>query len=461
MRENALTYARAHRAETLAGLQALLRIPSISTLPEHAADMAQAAQWLAGKMAEIGLQNIRLLTTPGHPIVYADWLQAGPHAPTLLIYGHYDVQPVDPLEEWLTPPFEPTIQGDNLYGRGAADDKGQLYTHLAAVEAYLKSSGRLPLNIKFMLEGEEECGSVYLEDFVREHQALLQTDAALISDLPMLDPDTPLLVTGVRGLVYLEITLRGPRQDLHSGLYGGVVENPLNALARLLAALQDGSGRVTIPGFYDTVRALTSAERAALHNGASAEESLLAVTGVPVLWGEPGYSPAERIGARPTLDIHGIKGGFTGQGSKTVIPATAGAKVSMRLAPEQRPQEITQLVTDYIRQLCPKTMELSLEVLATDEAAVVDHTAPALEAAAQAYEQAFGRRPLYHREGASIPVVAMFGDILNVPVVLMGFGLPDDNLHAPNEKFYLPNFYRGIETAIHYYNIFGRSGRAT
>jgi acetylornithine deacetylase/succinyl-diaminopimelate desuccinylase-like protein len=453
---DALTYAKKHQADTLADLQALLHIPSISTLPENTTDMQQAAQWLADKLTEIGLQNVKIIPTPGYPVVYADCLNTGPDAPTLLVYGHYDVQPVDPLEEWLTPPFEPTIKGDDIFGRGATDNKGQLYVHLAAIQAYLKSTGQLPLNIKIMFEGEEEIGSTHLADFVLEHQDLLQTDAAIISDMSMIDLNTPTLVTGVRGLTYMEISMRGSRQDLHSGTYGGVVENPLNAMVRLLASLHDENGRVTIPGFYDAVRELASAEREALNKGPITEKKILAETGAPALWGEAGYSVAERVGVRPTLDIHGIQGGFIGTGQKTVIPAAVTAKVSMRLVPDQDSTEIAQLFTEHIHRLTPETMEVLVTTLAEAESAVVDMSAPAIEAAAEAYERGFGARPVYLREGGTLPVVSMVGKILNAPVVMMGFGLPDDNLHAPNEKFHLPNFYRGIETAIHYYDIFSR-----
>jgi acetylornithine deacetylase/succinyl-diaminopimelate desuccinylase-like protein len=448
MSHDALTYAQNHRAEALADLQALLRIPSISTLPESQEDVQRAAHWLTDKLSNIGLQNVKILPTAGHPIVYADWLQAGPTAPTLLIYGHYDVQPVDPLDEWLTPPFEPTVKGDNL-----TDDKGQLYIHIAAAEAYLKTARRLPLNLKFMLEGEEEIGSPNIAGFMQAYLDLLKADAALISDTHILDPHTPLLITGVRGLAYLEVTLRGSQHDLHSGAYGGVVENPLNAMVRLLASLKDEQGRVTIPGFYDDVRPLTSAEHAALNNGLITDEAILTETGAPALWGEAGYTTVERKSVRPTLDIHGIKGGFIGAGQKTVIPAVASAKVSMRLVPNQNADKIAQLFTDHIHRLAPPTMEVNVEKLNCSDGAVVDISSPAIEAAAAAYEQGFGRRPFYLREGGSIPVVGLFNKLLNIPVVMMGFGLPDDRLHAPNEKFYLPNFYRGIETAIHFYDI--------
>ncbi len=458
MHRDALDYAHSHSTEALAGLKELLRLPSISTLPEHKADMERTAQWLAAKFNEIGLENVKVIATASHPVVYADWLKGGPEAPTLLIYGHYDVQPVDPLEEWQTPPFEPTVKGDSLFGRGANDNKGQLYTHLMAVESYLKSTGQLPVNIKFLLEGEEELGSPHLNELVKEKQELLKTDVAVISDTPIIDPHTPALVTGVRGLVYMEISLRGSRRDLHSGSYGGVVENPLNAMVKLLAALHDDNGRVTIPGFYDAVQELSPTEREAINNGAITEEMVLAETGAPALWGEAGYTVAERIGARPTLDIHGIKGGFTGIGQKTVIPATTMAKVSMRLVPDQEPEEIVRLFTDYIHQLSPPTMTVSVQKLAASGGAMVDLSAPAIEAAAAAYEQGFGRRPVFVREGGTLPVVATFNQLLKIPVVMMGFGLPDDSLHAPNEKFHLPNFYRGIETDIYFYDFLGRQG---
>ncbi len=455
--QNALTYAQEHQTDFLTDLQTFLRIPSISTFPENAADMQQAAQWLADKLAGIGLQNVSVMPTGGHPVVYADWLEAGPDAPTLLIYGHYDVQPVDPLEEWLTPPFEPTIKGGDLFCRGATDDKGQLYIHVAAVEAYLKSSGRLPLNVKFMLEGEEEVGSLNLEAFMRQHRELLQADAAILSDTAMQDPQTPILVAGVRGLVYTEIHLRGSRRDLHSGGYGGVVENPLNAMANLLAALRDENGRITIPGFYDDVAEVPPEVRDALRNGPVNDEIILAETGAPVLWGEPEYTVAERLGVRPTLDVHGIKGGYIDPGQKTVIPAAATAKVSMRLVPNQRPAEISRLFTEYVHRLAPPTMDVKVDILAEADSAVVDFDAPAIQSAVKAFEQGFGHTPLFLREGGTLPVISMFHHILNAPAVMMGFGLPDDNLHAPNEKFHLPNFYRGIATVIHYYEIFGGS----
>ncbi len=456
MSQDALQYAHNHRTDFLESLKALLRIPSVSTTPENKADMEQAAEWLVDKLTAIGLDNAKIMPTGGPPVVYADWLQAGADKPTLLIYGHYDVQPVDPVDEWHTPPFEPTIKDDNIYARGATDDKGQFYIHLAAVESYLQAVGHLPINVKFMLEGEEELGSPHLDDFVIEHQELFRADAALISDTPLVDPDTPLIITGVRGLTYMEISMRGSRQDLHSGAYGGVVENPLNAMVKLLAALRNEDGSVAIPGFYDQVKALTPADREVLNANGTSAEKIMAETGAPTLWGEADYTIAERIGARPTLDIHGIRGGFVGEGQKTVIPAQATAKVSMRLVPDQDPAEIGRLFEAYVRTLSPATMEVSVRKLSGGEAALVDLSASALEAAAVAYERVFGQRPYYRREGGTLPIVGLINKVLNAPVVMMGFGLPDDNLHAPNEKFHLPNFYRGIETAIHYYDILGQ-----
>ena len=455
MYKEALNYAQVHQTDALTALQDLLRIPSISTLPENRADMERAARWIADKLTHIGLEHVDLMPTPGPPVVYADWLHAGAEAPTLLIYGHYDVQPVDPLEEWLTPPFEPTIKGDHLFARGATDDKGQFYTHLAAIEAYLKTAGALPVNVKFLVEGEEELGSLHLADFVKKHRTLLQADAAVISDTHINDAHTPVIITGVRGLTYMEVSLRGSRQDLHSGMYGGVVENPLNALAKLIASLRDEQGVISIPGFYDKVRQLTPAEREALNEYPTSAEQILAETGAPALWGEADYTLAERIGARPTLDVHGIRGGFIDEGQKTVIPAQATAKISMRLVPDQDPDEIAALFEDYIRKIGPETMLISVKKLSAANSAVIDLSAPVIEAAALAYEKIFGRRPLFKREGGTLPIVSLINDVLDAPVVMMGFGLPDDNLHAPNERFYLPNFYRGIETAIHFYDIFG------
>lgn len=448
-----LEYARTHRNRFLDELITFLRIPSISTLPEHAEHVAQAAHWLADHLRGLGLPEVEVVPTDGHPVVYAQWLGAGAEAPTVLIYGHYDVQPVDPLDEWHTPPFEPTLRDDNLYARGASDDKGQLFIHLKAIEAYLREEGRLPVNVKLLLEGEEECGSPNLAPVIEEHAERLQADVALISDTHILGPDQPSIVYSLRGLSYIEITVQGPAHDLHSGMYGGAVDNPLHVLARLIASLHDDAGRVTVPGFYDDVLPLTEEERAELARIPYGEEELLADTGVPRAWGEPEYTVVERIGARPTLDVNGLWGGFTGEGAKTVIPARAHAKISMRLVPNQDPDRVAQAALAYLQRAAPPTVTVTGRIFHGTPPALVPQDHPAMRAAAAAYERVWGRRPIFTREGGSIPVVALFAERLRLPTVLMGFGLRDDNLHAPNEKFYLPNFYRGIETAVHFFHL--------
>jgi acetylornithine deacetylase/succinyl-diaminopimelate desuccinylase-like protein len=434
-------------------LRDLIRIPSVSMAPEHAPDMARAADWLVELMRQIGLENVDLLPTGGVPVVYGEWLHAGPGAPTLLAYGHYDVQPVDPLEEWLTPPFEPARRGDDLFGRGASDDKGQLLAVLAAAEAWLQAAGHLPINLKVMLEGEEEISSPHMAAFVQDGAQRLACDAVLICDDAMLDPHTPLITYGVRGNVYLQLTVRGPAHDLHSGTFGGAVENPFNVLVRLLARCQDpDTRRITIPHFYDRVRPLSDEERALLARIPLTDTAVCAMTGAPALAGEAGYTTLERAAVRPTFEIHGVQGGFIGPGKKTVLPAWAGAKVSMRLVPDQDPQEIARLAESFLRSMAPPTVELECHVLGRSRPAVVDLEAPAVQAMLSALEMGFGIAPLALRGGGSLPIVAEFQDALGAPVVLAGFGLPDDNTHAPNEKLHLPSLYGGIETLIHYYH---------
>ncbi len=445
-------YLASHRDRQLAELVEWLRIPSISTLPEHREDLLRAARWLAARMEAAGLEHVEVLSTSGHPVVRGDWLHAGPDAPTVLVYGHYDVQPVDPLERWETPPFEPTVRsgprGEDLYARGASDDKGQVFVHVKAVEALLAVRGRLPVNVKFVVEGEEEVGSPWLMQDVSSHPGRYRADVVLISDSPILGPDQPVIVYGLRGLWAGQVTVRGPGRDLHSGSFGGAVHNPNQALAELLAALHDGQGRVAVPGFYDRVRPLSPREREALAQVPFDEERLRAESGVPRAWGEPEYTPVERIGARPTLEINGLWGGFTGPGIKTVIPAEAHAKLSCRLVPDQDPEEIGRLIQDHLQALAPPTVQVEVTSWGGAPAVLVPLDSPAVQAAAQAYVQGFGVSPLFSREGGSIPVAAVFQQVLEVPIVLMGFGLPDDNLHAPNERFHLPNFYRGIRTSI-------------
>ncbi len=454
MIDDALAYAREHRGEYLASLEEFLTIPSISTLPERAPDMQRAAGWLAEHLRRSGLERVELVPTAGYPVVYGEWLGAGSGAPTLLAYGHYDVQPVDPLEEWQTPPFEPSLRGDQIFARGASDDKGQLLSVVSAIDAYLKTAGRLPINVKVIFEGEEEISSPHMAAFIRSHRERLAADAVLISDGGILGPDLPMITHGVRGMAYMEVEVRGPATDLHSGTFGGAVDNPFNVLVRLLARLQDEeTGRVAIPGFYDRVRPLDDEEQALLAQVPADDETMRRLTGVPELAGEAGYSANERTTVRPTFDIHGLAGGFTGAGKKTVIPARAVAKVSMRLVPDQDPEEIARLFTRHLESLAPPTIQLTVRTLGLARPAFVDYRAPAIQAAARAYELGFGRRPVYMRSGGSLPIVPDLQDVLGVPVVLMGFGLPGDNAHAPNEWYHLPTFYRAIESLIHFYDL--------
>jgi acetylornithine deacetylase/succinyl-diaminopimelate desuccinylase-like protein len=453
MRQDALDYARKHRETHLQDLMALLRIPSVSTLPEHKDDMARAAAWLADHFRGAGLAGVEIVPTDGHPVVYGEWLGAGADAPTVLAYGHYDVQPVDPLDEWVSPPFEPEIRGENLYARGASDDKGQLMAVVDAVAAYLHTAGRLPINFKVMIEGEEEISSPHMAAFVAGHRDRLAADVVLICDGGILGPDLPMITYGVRGMAYMEVEVRGPATDLHSGTFGGIIDGPFSALVRILAQLKDpDTGRITIPGFYDRVQPPDLDERARLAQVPVTAETARQLTGVPALGGgESDYTPVERVSVRPTLDIHGMPGGFVGEGKKTVIPARAAAKVSMRLVPDQDPAEIARLFADHVHALAPDTIEVTVRTLGTARPAYVDPELPALQAAHRAYALGFGTEPVYMRAGGTLPIVTDFQDLLGAPVAMMGFGLPDDNAHAPNEKFHLPTFYRAVDTLIHYY----------
>ena len=441
------SYLQDVRARQLAELCEWLRIPSISTLPQHRADVEQAAGWLAQKMTASGLENVEILKTSGHPLVYGDWLHAA-GAPTILMYGHYDVQPIDPLALWTSPPFAPTVRGDDLFARGASDDKGQTFVHIAALEALLATRGALPVNVKFVVEGEEEDGSQALMAYVPTATEKLAADVCLISDTHMLAPDQPLLIYGLRGMWAGEVTVRGPARDLHSGMYGGAVHNPNQALCELLAQLHDETGRVTVPGFYDDVQPLDDQERAALAQVPYGEEELLAESGVPRAWGEPAFTVTERVGARPTLEINGIWGGFIGDGFKTVIPAEAHAKVSCRLVPHQHSAAIGALLERYLQQIAPPTVQVTVHTRQHAPATMVPLDVPEIQAVARAYERTFGARPVFSREGGSIPVATLVQETLGIPILFMGFGLPDDNLHAPNEKLHLPNFYRGIRASI-------------
>ena len=458
MVEQALAYARAHHQALLEALQDFLRIPSVSTQPEHQADVQRAAEWVAGYLRRMGMPEVEVVPTGGHPLAYGAWLGAGPDAPTLLVYGHYDVQPVDPLEEWQSPPFEPVVRGHYLYARGASDNKGQVVAVLGAAEAYLQTGGRLPLNLKILVEGEEEIASPHLADTLRRERERFAADAVVICDEALLDPQTPLLMYGLRGTLSLEVELRGPAHDLHSGTFGGAVDNPLNVLVRLLGALQDPqTRRIAIPGFYDRVRPLDPEERALLARVPVTDEVARHLTGAPALAGEEGYTTVERVSVRPTLDLHGLWGGYTGPGHKSVIPARAGAKFSMRLVPDQEPDEIADLTIAHLRSLAPPTVALEVRILGKARPVLTDPRAPAVQAMADALRQGFEAPPLSMRAGGSIPVARDLQEILGAPLVLVGFGLPDDNAHAPNEKFYLPNLWRGVETLIHYYARFAHT----
>jgi acetylornithine deacetylase/succinyl-diaminopimelate desuccinylase-like protein len=438
-----IDFVNTNRDRYVAGLKDLLAIPSISALPEHAGDVRRCADWLVGEMTRIGLEHVRLVETPGHPIVCADWLHAE-GAPTMLFYGHYDVQPVDPVDLWESPPFDATVRDGEIYARGAADDKGQVYMHLKAIEAHLTRHQRLPVNIKIVLEGEEEVGSAHLDDFVRAHKAELASDVVVISDSAMFARGVPSICYALRGLVYFQIDVRGTKSDLHSGLYGGAVANPAMVLAQMLAQMKDRGGRVKIPGFYDDVRALSEDERAAWRGLPFNEKQYRKELGAPKLFGESDYSVLERVWARPTFEVNGIAGGFTGEGAKTVIPATAMAKVSMRLVPDQDPDKIADLFEAYLRKVAPKTVTVAVTRMHGGRPWITDYDNAFVQAAARAIEQGFGRAPVFCREGGSIPVVSTFQQELGVPAVLFGVGLPDENAHAPNEKLDLGNFHNGI-----------------
>ena len=454
----ALAYARWHRPRFVAELKEFVRFPSVSNQPEHARDVRRCASWLAAHLRRIGLEQVRILPTNRHPIVYAAWQHAW-ERPTLLIYGHYDVQPAESLKEWHIPPFEPVVRDNNLYGRGACDDKGQLFTHVKALESYFETERSLPVNVKCIFEGGEELGnSPGLEAFVKRNRSVLQADAALMSDTRMLGPGRPALGYAQRGNVRFELEVRGPRQDLHSGNFGGAVHNPVQVLSEILAGLHDSDGRVTVPGFYDKVREWSAKEREYMKGTGPKDAEILRDAGVPKQWGEVGYSLYERITIRPALTLNGISGGYQGAGIKTVIPARALAKMSVRIVPDQDPREIEQLFRRHLARVAPSTVTVRMKTLGASSPALVNRNHPALRAAAFAYEKGFGARPVFLRSGGSVPAASMFQKTLGIPPVLMGFALPDDRVHAPNEKFHLPNFFRGIETSIWYLAVAAKLG---
>jgi acetylornithine deacetylase/succinyl-diaminopimelate desuccinylase-like protein len=445
----ALNYARSHRETFVSELKEFLRFPTVSSQPEHANDLKKCAGWLAKHLQRIGMERVSVIPTRGHPIVYAAW-QRNAAAPTILIYGHYDVLPGEPLREWQTPPFHPTELGSNLHGRGASDDKGQLFAHIKAIECYLNTERALPVNVKCIFEGEEEIGSPHLTSFIARNKRALRADAAVISDTRMLAPNRPAISYAQRGGLRAELEVKGPPQELHSGNFGGAVYNPLHALSEMIAHLHDAHGRVAIPGFYDDVRRWGAEERAFMARTGPTDKQILQEAKVERGWGEPGFSHYERTTIRPALSVNGMAGGHQGPGAKSIIPAQAVAKLSFRLVPDQDPRKIGQLFREHIERITPPAVRSAVRTFAAIEPALMDRNHPAVRTAALAYKHGFGALPVFLRSGGSIPVVNTFQKMLGIPAVLMGFGLPGDHIHAPNEKFHLPNFYNAIATSIWY-----------
>jgi acetylornithine deacetylase/succinyl-diaminopimelate desuccinylase-like protein len=444
-----LSYARARRQEFVSDLKEFVRFPSVSSQPERAGDIKNCAQWLARHLQRIGLEHVRVIATRGNPIVYASW-QHRPGLPTLILYGHYDVLPGEPLHEWRTPPFTPTIRNNILYARGAADDKGQLFSHVKALESYLKTSGALPVNVKCIFEGEEEIGSTNLHSFVARNRHALRANAAVISDTRMLAPDRPAISYAQRGGLRAELEISGAPHELHSGAFGGAIHNPVLALSDIVSGLHDEQGRITIPGFYDDVRVWGEKERRFMARSGPSDREILRDAKVKRGWGEEGYSLYERTTMRPDVGVNGIVGGHVGPGAKGVIPTRALAKISFRLVPDQDPQRVAQLFREHITRVTPPTVQSTVRTMSPVHPALVNRHHPAVQAAAQAYKKGFGALPVFVRSGGSIPVVNTFQEVLGIPAVLMGFGLPDDHIHGPNERFHLPIFYKAIETSIWY-----------
>lgn len=451
------SYIQANEQRFLDELKDLLRIPSISTAPEHNADTHRAAESVAAHLRAAGMENVEIIETDRHPLVYADWMHAA-GKPTVLCYGHFDVQPPDPLELWESPPFEPTERNGNLYARGAADDKGQMFSHIKAIETLRAVNGTLPLNVKFLVEGEEEVGGLSVADYVAKNPEKLKADVALVSDTEMYAPGLPTLNIGLRGLVYMEIEARGPARDLHSGLYGGAAPNAVFGLVELLSKAKDAAGRLQIPGIYDDVEPPSAEEKESwVHLPFDEREYLETEVGSTALTGEKQYSVFERTWARPTLEVHGIAGGFTGAGAKTVIPAKAVAKVSIRLVPRQEPAKIVAAVEKFVRENAPLGIQCEVRVLSAGPGLMVNPDHPAIRIAAKAFSDIFNKATVFTRSGGSIPIVGDFATHLGIPTILMGFGLPDDGLHSPNEKYNIRNFYDGIRTLAHFFEEYGRA----
>jgi acetylornithine deacetylase/succinyl-diaminopimelate desuccinylase-like protein len=446
-RNEALQYIHQQSDRLINDLVEWVKIPSVSTDSNHKKDMERAAGWVASYLRSIGMSRVEVFSTPLHPIVFAELCSDQPDAQTVLIYGHYDVQPVDPIHLWKNPPFDPTVEGDYLYGRGVSDMKGQVIACIGAVEAIVKQ-GPYPIHLKFLLEGEEEIGSPNLPNFMEQHTELLASDFALNADTGMISADVPTITYSLRGLAYFELQVFGPENDLHSGQYGGVIHNPAQVLADLISGMHDPNGRILLPGFYDRVVPLGDEERHQLARLPINREELIRQTGVQELWGEAGFTPVEQLGARPTLEINGMLSGFTGSGAKTVIPAWAMAKISMRLVPDQDPEEVKNQLTQYIQAKVPPTVRWELKTMTGGKASLSDRTYPATQAMYRALKEVWGKDPVYRREGGSVPVVGDMQTILGIESVLTGFGLPDDNIHAPNERLHLPTWYRGIDALV-------------
>ena len=449
------TFVEQNRERLLDELKEFLRIPSISTLPEHRGDIDRAAQFVADSLRHVGMENVEVIPTAGHPLVYADWMHA-PGKPTVLCYGHYDVQPADPLEEWKSPPFEPEVRDGNIYGRGTADDKGQMYMHVKAIEALRSANESLPINVKFLVEGEEEVGGEAIAKYVAENPEKLKADVALVSDTELFAAGIPTLCIGLRGLVYLEVESTGPARDLHSGLYGGAAPNPIFGLVELFSKVKNANGVIQVPGIYDDVEPPAPAEKRSWKRlPFSEEEFRLKEVGSSELTGEKRPSVLERVWARPTFEVHGIAGGFTGAGAKTVIPAKATAKVSFRLVPKQDPDKVLAAFREFVGKNTPKGIHFEVRVLSSGPGLSVNPDHPAIKVAAKAFSDILGKKTVFIRSGGSIPIVGDFANHLGIPTVLMGFGLPDDGLHSPNEKYHLDNYYKGIMTIAHFFEQYG------
>ena len=448
--EKARKYSREHAERFRHELHELLRIPSLSGDPAHAEDVKRAAEWLAAQLHALGVKTAKVMPTGGHPVVYAEWMGAGPNKPTVLVYGHYDVVPAVMEDGWNHPPFEPVEKDGKIFARGATDDKGQMFIHIKALESYLEANGGAPVNVKFLLEGEEEVSSPNLASFIKKHLDMLKADVCVISDSSMRKIQEPAITHSLRGMTYIQLEVDGPKDDLHSGFWGGATHNPALALVEILSKLYNPDNTIAVPGFYDDVVALTKEEREMIGKTALTEEQFKETTGVPAVWGDKKYTIRERVSARPTLDINGLWSGYSGPGPKTIIPAKAGAKLSSRLVANQDPEKIYKLLKKHIEAITPPTVKVKVSLLTKGKPALIPFDIPEMQAASRAYEKAWGHKPVFTRGGGSIPIVADISEMMNIPVVMMGYGLDSDGLHAANEHYTIEMFHRGIETAIEY-----------